>query len=105
MSEELKPVRCGCGGEPGYYDDRWHGCCGIQCMKCGIDMSNCESEEEAIRKWNTAMGATDNNVGDKERTAKVYWNGLHNCCSICSRPIETTAMTRCAYCGARLEWE
>ena len=52
---DWKPLRCRCGGEAVYYDDRWHGCCGIQCTKCGIDMSNCESEEEAIRKWNTVM--------------------------------------------------
>lgn len=48
-------LNCRCGGEAVYYDDRWRGCCGIQCTKCGIDMSNCGSREEAIRKWNTVM--------------------------------------------------
>jgi hypothetical protein len=48
-------LNCRCGGEASYYDDRYRGYCGVQCTKCGIDMSNCESREEAIRKWNTVM--------------------------------------------------
>ena len=51
-SSSTSILNCRCGGEASYYDDRYHG---IQCTKCGIDMSNCESKEEAIRKWNTVM--------------------------------------------------
>lgn len=56
--------------------------------------SHCGARLEWLRDLSSA---------EPERTAKVYWNGLCNCCSNCSRPIETTSMTRCAYCGARLE--
>ena len=55
MKDKNEILNCRCGGEASYYDDRWRGCCGIQCTKCGIDMSNCESKEEAIRKWNIVM--------------------------------------------------
>ena len=99
ICEELNPVKCGCGGEPSYYDDRWHGCCGIQCIKCGIDMSNCESREEAIRKWNTAMGAGRN------KTTKGVWmvsyDGFH--CSACNYKCETTALPNvCPRCGINM---
>jgi len=99
MSNELKPVRCGCGGEVvvGHIEktsylpkDRWY----IGCPKCDICTGLYDTEAEAIEAWNTAMGtntrrllevlvhdATDTNVGRKfdkdidvpvkERTAKV----------------------------------
>ena len=64
MSEELKPVRCGCGGfadsHLGKYAN-WF----ISCEKCGVRTPLCDSRDEAIMTWNRAMGATDTNVGDK----------------------------------------
>ena len=63
MSDELKPVRCGCGGEAkirpyrrldfaftnktDYY---------VQCDKCGISTLMKDTEGEAIEAWNKAMG-------------------------------------------------
>lgn len=55
MNEELKPVRCGCGGEarvimliPDVY--------AVECSKCWIRTgSPAKTEAEAIEAWNRAM--------------------------------------------------
>lgn len=80
MSESLKPVRCGCGGEAevdcllqpdGFY------MAGCYCKNCGTktipfwDKEKAKAIDYAVTTWNRAMGATDMNVGDKERTVKV----------------------------------
>ena len=67
MSDELTPVRCGCGGEAVMYDNEVRHECGIshfvvECQKCGIITKWHATEAEAIEAWNRAMG---------ERTAKV----------------------------------
>ncbi len=57
MTEELKPVRCGCGGEakvimliPEVY--------AVECSKCWIRTgSPAKTEAEAVTAWNKAMGA------------------------------------------------
>ena len=67
MSEELKPVRCGCGGEAKVesangYDpfaekkkpNLWYG---VICRKCKIQTKSYYTEAEAIQAWNKAMGA------------------------------------------------
>lgn len=96
MNEELKPVRCGCGGEAKVQRVRTlkSHLIVVMCTKCEIATNYYTNEAEAITAWNTAMGtntrrllevlvydATDNHVGDKfakdinvpnkERTAKV----------------------------------
>ena len=69
MSEELKPVRCGCGGEAKFGTDinqytgnqkYW-----IQCEKCGTQTKKHKTKEEAIEAWDKAMGAKDINVPAK----------------------------------------
>ena len=66
MSDELKPVRCGCGGEAQmFFPFTNNSVYMIECKKCGICTSAYETEAEAIEAWNKAMGATDKNVGDK----------------------------------------
>ena len=74
MSEELKPVKCGCGGEPvvGHIEktsylpkDRWY----IGCPKCDICTGIYDTKVEVIEAWNTAMngllpeGDPQKNVG------------------------------------------
>lgn len=72
MTDEMKPVRCGCGGEAVIYVTHWWGKCYVcECEECGTVSRPCNTEAEAVEAWNRAMGATDTNVGDKERTAKV----------------------------------
>ena len=63
MTDELKPVPCGCGGEPYLkYDD---GAYSVMCTKCGIETKGyCNhfddfksAKEYATKDWNRAMGA------------------------------------------------
>ena len=109
MTDELKPVRCGCGGEARIgkiYGDAWT----VECTECGIQSGCYDTEAEAITAWNRAMGGvvsypctnpngvytsgctitntTDPNedfhpVRDcmvgKERTAKAEWSEVDGC--------------------------
>lgn len=114
MSEELKPFRCGCGGEAEVYTQPLLGCYVI-CRNCGMRTRLFINRAEAIEAWNRAMGATDTNVGDKERTAKVEkvdtnspHSQVYKCCE-CGQYTHRTAWSRdvhyCPSCGVRLEWE
>lgn len=129
MSDELKPVRCGCGGEA--WTDYiigepsegvgWFVCC----KNCDIQTpAEYPTEAEAIEAWNTAMGtntrkllevlvhdATDTNVGSKERTAKVRdkkddpmvdeWH--QGRCMNCGKQVRRRN-NYCSRCGSRLDW-
>ena len=62
MTDELKPVRCGCGEEPvvGHIKktsylpkDRWY----IGCPKCDICTGLYDTEAEVVEAWNTAVRA------------------------------------------------
>ena len=117
MSEELKLVRCGCGGEAkvdwtvinGYY------MAGVVCSKCGTKtVSFYERHDkdkaitEAITAWNTAMG---------ERTAKVIEHDAsitddrgykylrsEYLCENCKKKV-IGGDEYCSHCGCRLEWK
>ena len=60
MTDELKPVRCGCGGEAiaNDYIDRLENKTEyfVHCVKCGICSADYDTESEAITAWNRAMG-------------------------------------------------
>lgn len=67
----MKPVRCGCGGEPivGHIEktsylpkDRWY----IGCPECDICTKTYDTEAEAIEAWNKALSAKDINVPTKD---------------------------------------
>lgn len=150
MTDELTPVRCGCGGEAkvefcqqSYCGQNCFGDKKIKyrvymiCKKChargkpiitdwlinphpwdsiysGRIRHNAEQDEmfapyveRAIEAWNRAMGATDMNVGDKERTAKAEWSEVDGChlCGECGFAVCPNCDVYCAGCGARLEWE
>ena len=103
MTDEKKPVHCGCGGEVvvGHIEktsylpkDRWY----IGCPKCDICTGLYDTEAEAIEAWNTAMG---------ERTAKVVCHGttmgLSFCCGNCGKPVHSEGKY-CHHCGAKLDW-
>ena len=100
---EVKPVRCGCGGEAKaweFMNGKWF----VKCMKCAIgQMLAYPSEAEAVAAWNTAMGAKDIDVLDKEFTAHwiATWTGMQ--CSACGFKCETTALPDvCPSCGSRM---
>lgn len=105
MTDELKPVRCGCGGEAKVQRVRTlkSHVLVVMCTKCEIATNYYTNEAEAVEAWNRAMGATDTNVGDKERTAKVMNDGV-NYCENCEGYVEAP-MAYCPYCGCRLEWK
>ena len=63
MTDELKPVRCGCGGEAilkhycySYGDDDQYYY--VWCSKCDIQTKTYPTEAEAVQAWNRAMGIT-----------------------------------------------
>ena len=100
MSEELKPVNCGCGGES-VVRERVYGGYEVYCSRCFITTDDCETETEAIQAWNRAMGAGKSEIA----ITKGYWmttyDGLH--CSVCNYKCETTALPEvCPHCGTRL---
>ncbi len=98
MTDDMKPVRCGCGGETVIMPTP-SGRFAVGCKKCDICTGLYNTEAEAVKAWNTAMG---------ERTAKAIRNpqaffyrcecGYGLCC-------EKNDMNYCPMCGARLEWE
>ena len=65
MSKELKPVRCGCGGEAKI--STWTGtiatiindCNVVYCETCGMQTKRFKTEAEAIEAWNRVMGNRD----------------------------------------------
>ena len=125
MIEDLKPVRCGCGGEAvkvqhELFDRvfKWR----IHCMKCGIETRMYNTEAEAITAWNRAMSGNVQKCAEmcrnvqkcaedaccSERTTKPEcWNGYsekgwYKCA--CGKGVYQ-GQNYCSGCGARLEWE
>ena len=114
MTDELKPVPCGCGGEAKVDWTVINGAymAGVVCQKCGTktppvwrrdDLDGAKAK--AITTWNRAMG---------ERTAKVKTalkriNGSDQMitvtsCSACENVVSIFD-NYCPGCGAHLEWE
>ena len=99
---ELKPVRCGCGGEAtlvhywsaDYAQTVWY----VRCKECDIASGDYFSEAEAVAGWNRAMG---------ERTAKAKVNfkdenfffGWCEC-----GQYQSSQHPYCPACGCRLIW-
>lgn len=127
MTDELKPVRCGCGGEanivfPFMHTEMYL----IECNECGICTSSYNTESEAITAWNRAMsGAKDINVPNKGFWKPVYESeatgfdpSLAGCdpvfnhvCSICGQETWTNDLGEeylsdfCPHCGADMRHE
>ena len=105
MSDKLKPVHCGCGGEARIgkiYGDAWT----VECTECGIQSGCYDTEAEAITAWNRAMGATDMNVGDKETVIIEPFTTDMNHVGYCKCGYLVNAEWKyCPNCGAKLEWK
>ena len=94
MTDELKPVRCGCGGEATTGTIFYEGAVryGIkqqyyaECQNCKTRTFRYDTEAEAITAWNRAM-----------RRAKV--DILPNTAE------DKGEMPFCPHCGDELEWE
>ena len=109
MTDELKPVRCGCGGEARVRHGKDSACWWVECPNCGISTlwHLRFSEADAVEAWNIAMGNGDK-LTPVERTAKAVTRpfgdiDLHKCGN-CQYYVDKS-FTYCPGCGAKLEWE
>lgn len=130
MSDELKPVRCGCGGEAiiglKEWEDRkgnYHENSFVYCNDCSISTGGYLTEAEAVTAWNTAMGTNARTL------MKVFAHDAT--CAVCDKNKERTAKVKkvtrvssvirtgrcgdygydvidsykhCPNCGAKLDW-
>ena len=123
MTDELKPVRCGCGGDAKVSWDIINGwyMTGVHCENCGISTQPVYNRDDkdkaiadAVTAWNRAMGNRDE-LSRNEWTAKVEkvdtnspHSQVYKCCK-CGQYTHRTAWSRdvhyCPSCGAELEWE
>lgn len=118
MSDELKPVRCGCGGEAKIDKHTYYRALptyGVRCHRCGQETRQFYmTEAEAVTAWNKAMStkdinvptkfATDTNVGDKEMVIieplVITYGGYCKCGNLVN-----TDCQYCPKCGAKLVWK
>ena len=119
MSEELKPVNCGCGGKvivlPCFKPNLQRQYIVI-CLHCQTRTEYKDTEAEAITTWNKAMsGSVEEKLKafwygmsaemKEERTAKVVAvDEINRHCGNCDEPVGEWEKY-CSKCGARLEWE
>lgn len=120
MTDELKPVRCGCGGEAiilSFENLDNSISVYVSCSKCHTStVSFCgeQAKSNAIEAWNRAMGGNvqecAENARCSERTAKVETVEKPNVfkCSECGQYFHSTAwgspVEYCSRCGAKLDW-
>ena len=106
MTDELKPVRCGCGGEAiilkadeyHQFPDTYY----VSCTKCTAGVGPYDTEAEAVTTWNRAMGTTEKS-STVERTAKVEKYSFGEQCE-CGKWVDAI-WNYCPSCGGRLEWK
>lgn len=112
MSEELKPVRCGCGGKAivwNYNNSEGITWSVVYCENCKIQTLKLETEAEAIAAWNRSLGNGDK-ASPVERTVKVEKVTRVSSvirtgrCGNCGYDV-IDSYKHCPNCGARLEWE
>jgi len=111
MSDELKPVRCGCGGEAqiakkylmGNLPDVY-----VLCGNCSIRTGEYYSEAEAIEAWNKAMGWRKAKVVEHDAsitdTDGYKYHRFEYICGVCKKKV-IGGDEYCSHCGARLEWD
>ena len=105
MTDELKPVCCGCGGEAvvGYTES---GLSYVECQKCLTETRFFHTEAEAITAWNKAMGERTAKVRHHLATIKTYegfkYRITEDLCGNCKRKVLPIDVY-CSECGARLE--
>lgn len=110
MTNELTPVRCGCGGEAVVYVTHWWGKCYVcECDECGIQTKTYPIEAEAITAWNRAMSGNVHECAKdarcSERTAKVVEGQKGSWyCDGCGKWCDKGEDIYCAHCGAKLDW-
>lgn len=111
-----KLINCGCGGQP-YLDfaknwdpekeewipSFWHR---VICRKCGTQTIAFYTEAEAITAWNTAMGAKDINIINKNTIIIEPFTTDMNHVGYCKCGyLVNVEWKYCPHCGAKLEWK
>ena len=93
MSEELQPVRCGCGGEVEILHS-YKKYAFVYCKQCETMTTDFPTEDEAIEAWNRAMSG---NVQDCAKDARCSdWSDL------ISRRDALDAVNDCGICIQRI---
>lgn len=119
--DDLKPVRCGCGGEAVVVKHTFHGASpsyGVECMNCHVETWQFYNEEaEAITAWNRAMRTSAEPERKKGEwiERKVYSMTImdyqHAKCSVCGKYLTTPYQyffdnyPFCPNCGAEMRGE
>ena len=103
-----KLINCGCGGKPriakkilmGNLPDMY-----VLCENCSIRTKEYYSVTEAIMAWNTAMGAKDINVLNKDTVLIEPFdaNLTHVGYCICGELVNID-YSYCPRCGRKIEW-
>ena len=116
MTDELTPVRCGCGGEAKIDKHTYYRALptyGVRCHRCGQQTRHFYmTEAEAITAWNKAISGSTEKSSTVERTAKVDAGHksvitgklMDGHCMQCGRYVMDED-DYCPGCGARLEWK
>jgi len=105
---ELKPVRCGCGGEAKIVNNLLgqNDLCLMECQKCGICTNFYNTEAEAIQAWNKAMVGNNTNVPSKEKTGEwIEGDYTYYHCSECGFEYDKPEKVSpyCPQCGTKME--
>ena len=107
MTDELKPVRCGCGGKAMLYvspiTTRWL----LQCESCKIETTFYDTEAEAITAWNRAMGersakGIEHDASITDTDGNKYFRTEY-LCGACKKKV-IGGDEYCSHCGCRLDW-
>ena len=108
MTDELKPCPfCGgeakikCGEIVNRYNTAVYRHYHVECMSCGVDTRNFDTDDEAIEAWNRRTDRTAK-VQELPRRSETSldWEGK---CSNCGA-YTIHDMNYCFECGAKLDW-
>ena len=114
MTDELKPVRCGCGGEAiiglKEWEDRkgnYHENSFVYCDSCSISTGGYLTETEAIMAWNRAMGersakGIEHDASITDTDGNKYFRTEY-LCGACKKKV-LGGDEYCSHCGCRLDW-
>ena len=114
MSDELKPVNCGCGGEAKIDKHTYYRALptyGVRCHRCGQETRQFYmTEAEAITAWNRAMSGNEQTAKVIEHDASISddrgykYLRTEYLCGKCKKKV-IGGDEYCSHCGCRLEWK